>query len=277
MAAGSWRSLDWPSWRAWFETIGRPLQRIANSALAQRLKLIRWGLLVVGGLVLSVTASVLWRALLMGAAGAGLALILQELVDPSPLFWAVPWEAVEFVLSRKVRVNHFWLHRTQELARDSVGSSAKVNGFATREGFVLMGAGLNEAQIQWASEFAWRMMYQQPSAKGAPRGCKTTRFLFALWLIAGGLLLLSVWRGVDLASALLLSAVCGAAGHGLAGPAEKFLGPWAERIACRDDKMRPNRLEVGSFEIPQFLWFKGGQGFQVRRVAREETSEGART
>jgi hypothetical protein len=202
---------------------------------------------------------------------------LQELVDPSPLFWAVPWEAVEFVLSRKVRMNHFWLHRTRELIRDSVGYPAKSDGFATREGFVLMSAGLTEVEIQWASEFAWRAVHQEPFAKEAAKGCKTMRFLLALWLIAAGLLALSVWRGVDLASVLLLPAVCGAAGHALAGRVEKILSPWSERVAWRDDGVRPNRLEVGSFVIPQFLWVKGGQAFQVRRVAREDTPAGARS
>ena len=151
MAAGSWHSLRWPSRRTWLGTGVRHLQRITDAVVAQQVKLIRWGLLAVGGLALFFMASTLWRALLMGAAGAGLALILQELADPSPLFWAVPWEAVRLVRSRKVRVNHIWLHRTQKLIRDSVGSSARVDGFATHQGFLLINAGPNRQLVQWTA------------------------------------------------------------------------------------------------------------------------------
>jgi len=107
------------------------------------------------GLVVFFTVAMLWQALLMAAAAAGLALVLQQLADPSPLFWAVPWEAMEFALSAKVRANHFWLHRTQDLARGLLVWSAKVHGFATREGFVLMGSGLDAAAVRWSSELSW--------------------------------------------------------------------------------------------------------------------------
>jgi hypothetical protein len=217
----------------------------------------------------------LWRAFLMAAGAAVLVLILQEIADPSPLFWTVPWEALEFVLSRKVRDNHFWLHRTQELVRESADWFTKVDGFATREGFVLIGANLNETQIQWASQSAWRTMCQKSSTKEAPIGCKTMQFLFDLWLITGGLTVLSLWRGVDLAGWLLLSALCGAAGHLLARRAEKLLGQWADYVACSNNKTWPSRLEVESFPIPRFLWFKKGLVFQVRRIAENETTSGA--
>ena len=156
MATGSRFSLRWPSWRIRLNSGLEHLRSITNTALAQRTKLVRWGVLVAGGLALFFTVPLLWRALLMGAAGAALAFLLQELIDPSPLFWAVPWEATQFVLSRRVSVNHYWLHRTEELVHDSVGSSPRTDGFATREGFVLMGAGLNEADVQLASELGWR-------------------------------------------------------------------------------------------------------------------------
>ncbi len=212
----------------------------------------------------------------MGAASAALVLFLQEIVDPAPLFWTVPWEAMQLVVSRRARGNHFWLHRTQRLIRESSGCQGKLDGFATREGFVLMGAPLTEAEIQWASEFTLLAMCGQASAEEAAGGCKTTRFLFAFWLIAGGLVALTAWRGqVDLASAVLLSAVCGAVGHGLAGPAEKFLGP--ALISFRDDKMYLGRLEVESFAVPHFLWFRGCQAFRVRLVEGEEIPSGART
>ena len=58
-----------------------------------------------------------------------------------------------------------------------------------------MGAGFNEAEIRWASELASRTMCGEASAKEVARSCKATRFLLALWLVAGGLIALTVWRG----------------------------------------------------------------------------------
>jgi hypothetical protein len=220
----------------------------------------------------------LWPTVLMLGIAAVLGLVLQELADPSRLFWAVPWEAVGIVFSRNVRLNHFWFHRTQDLVREASGCLSKLEGFATRDGFVLMGAGFNEAEVRWASDLAWRLMRGQGSVKGPARGCKTIRFLVALWLVAGGLVAITFWRGkVDLASTVLLAAVCGAVGHGLSGPAETFLSPWAALIAFCDDTICPSRLEVESFSSPHILWFKGGRGFRVRRVEREEIPSGART
>jgi hypothetical protein len=221
------------------------------------------------GLVVFFTAAIAWQALLMAWAAVGLALVLQQLADPSPLFWAVPWEAMEFTLSAKVRANHFWLHRTQDLARESLGWSAKADGFATRDGFVLMGSGLDTTAVRWSSELSWRNPCQQSSEENAARGCNTTRFLLALWPVAVGLIVLNAWRRLDLASAFLLSALCSAAGHGLAGPAEKLLLPWADRFQRREDVTRANILEVESFWVPSFLWLKGGRAFRVRQILKE--------
>lgn len=266
MGAGSWHSLRWPNWRVRLETGVQRLQGITNATPTQRVKSIRRGFLVAGGLVLFFTASSLWRALLMGAAGAALVLILQELTDPSPLFWAAPWEAVQFVLSRKVRVNHLWLHRTQELVRDSVGWSTKLDGFATSEGFLLMTAALNEAEVRWTAEFAWQTLLQGYTAQKSACACKAARFLLALWLIAGGLLFLGIWQGIDLPSGLLLAAVCAAAAHGLARPFEQLSDRWIKRVACRQDRGGRFRFEVEHFELPAVLWFEGGQSFWVRRI-----------
>ena len=213
----------------------------------------------------------------MAAVAVGLAFVLQQLADPSPLFWAVPREAMEFALSTKVRANHFWLHRTQNLARGLLVWSAKVDGFATRDGFVLMGSGLDATAVRWSSEFSWRSLCQQSCEGKTTRGCKTTRFLLALCFVAGGLIVLNVVRRLDLASAFLLSAVCCVTGYGLAGPAEKFLNPWAELISLGDDKMCLGHLEVEPFAVPHSLWSKGCRAFRVRRVVGEEISSGKRT
>lgn len=274
MAAGGWHSLHWPSWRAWFEIRVERVQRLARATLADRQKLIRWGLLTAGGAALFFAGTVLWRALLMGAAGAALALFLQQLVDPSPLFWTVPWEAVQLVRSRKVRVNHLWLHRTQELVRESVGSSTQVDGFATPEGFLLINAGPDRQLVQWTAEFAWRAMILEDSAKKHRTGCKTTRFLFALWFMAGGLLPLGIWRGVDLPGALLVAVICGAAGHSLARPLENMLGLRVVLPAWRDGEAQLYRFQVEPVEFPELLWFHGGQGFRVSRIAAEQLGNG---
>ena len=281
MATGSWNSLRLPSCRTWLISALERVRRITKATFTHRTRRLQQGILLSIGFVLFVVASLLWRTVLMVGIAAVLALILQELADPSRLFWAVPWEAVGIVFSRNVRLNHLWFHRTQDLVREASGCLSKlevIDGFATQDGFVLMGAGFNEAEVRWASELAWRLMCGQGPVKEPARGCKTMRFLFALWLVAGGLVAITVWRGkVDLASAALLAAVCGAMGHGLAGLAEKFLGPWAALVAFCDDEICPSRLEVVSFSSPHFLWFRGGRGFRVRRVAGEEISSGTRT
>ena len=279
MATRSWHSRGWPSWRIWSHSCLGRLRNIRTRYLLTGRIYSRVELPFTVGLVLIFAVSMFWPAFQMAAAGAALVLVLQEIAEPSPLFLTVPWEALGFVLSHRVRANHFWLHRTQEFLQDSAVRFAKVDGFATREGFVLMGASLNETQIQSASRSAWRTTSQESSMTEAAIGCKTTQFLLALWLITGGLTVLSLWRRVDLPSALLLSAVCGAAGHLLARRAEKLLGPWADYVASSNDKTWPNRVEVEveSFRIPSFLWFKEGLVFRVRRIAGNEASSGAGT
>src|SRR5712691_7189320 len=266
MPTRNWHSRGLPTWRIWLiSRLGR-LRNIQNLAPGE--------LPFAGGLVLLLAASMLWRAFPMVVTGAVLVLFLQEIADPSPLFLAVPWEALEFVLSRKVRANHFWLHRTQGLLRESGDSLAKIAGCATGDGFFILGAAFNDAQIQWASQTAWPPTCQKPSAKEAATGCKTMQFLLALWLIAGGLAALSLIRGVDLGSGLLLCALCGAAGQLLARPAEKLLGPWLGRVACSNKETWPSRLEVESLAIPRFLWFERSLVFQVRRTPTQGSNEG---
>jgi len=126
MAMESWRSLRWPRSRARLIFGRERLGSITSSTSVHRTKLVRTGILVAGGIMVFFTASMLWQTLFMVAAVVGLAIILQELADPSPLFWAVPWEAAGFVLSRKVRANHFWFHRTQGLVREFVAGSPEL-------------------------------------------------------------------------------------------------------------------------------------------------------
>jgi len=101
-------------------------------------KLLRAARSLACALLLLVMLRVLGQGLLLGVAGAALVLLLQEAVDPTPLFWTAPWEAMQLLLSRARRVNHIWLHRTEELARESIGVSARADGFAMADGFVFI-------------------------------------------------------------------------------------------------------------------------------------------
>src|SRR5438132_3969237 len=163
MATRSWHSRDLPSWRIWLiSRLGR-LRNIKNLALGE--------LPFAGGLVLLLAASMLWRSFPTALTGAGLVLILQEIADPSPLFFTVPWEALEFVLSRKVRANHFWLHRTQGLLRESGDSLAKIDGCATRDGFFLGSCDrLQDDAVSFCSMVnRWRLSRANPFPRSCPR------------------------------------------------------------------------------------------------------------
>lgn len=268
MAAKAWYSLRRSS------RLGdglRSFRRRMDGILQYRPQLVQLCLVLALGLVAFFTAVRVWQALLMAGAAVGLVLVLQQLGDPSPLFGAVPWEGMGFVLSARVRANHFWLHCTQNLARESVGWCAEVYGFATRDGFVLMGAGLDVSEVRWSSELAWRVLCQQSSQEKAVQGCKTTRFLLALWFVTGGFIVLSLCRRVDLANVILLSALSSAVGYGLAEPAEKLFLPWAGRFQSREDETRGSELDVESFVVPSFLWLKGGRAFRVRQISKAKT------
>lgn len=133
MARGNGHELRLPSFRLW----GGDHLRNAKDARGDHWgKLPRAGLSLVGAGLFLIILRLLGQGLFIGAAAAALVLVLQEAVDPTPLFWTAPWEAVQLLLSRERRVNHIWLHRTQELVRESIGESSKVDGFAMADGFV---------------------------------------------------------------------------------------------------------------------------------------------
>ncbi len=212
-----------------------------------------------------------WPRIAHGSGRGSSRVALARSVDPTPLFWTAPWEAMQLLLSRARRVNHLWLHRTQELARESIGLSTKVDGFAMADGFVLIGVGSNKQLVQWTAEAAWRGIIRVRERARHSRGCKAVRFLIAVWLMAGGLLALSVWRGIDLPTVLLIAVFSGAAGHALAQPFENTLGRWLAVPAWHDEDARTFCLEVEPVEFPEWLWWQGGQGFIVRRIPEEET------
>lgn len=134
------------------------------------------------------------------------------------------------------------------------------------DGFVLIGVGSNKQLVRWTAECAWRGVGQQRASTRHPRGCKAVRFLLSVVLMSAALLALGAWRGINLPTALLIAAFCGAAGHALARPFEDKLG------VCFSGPVRHNpeaggvRVEVEPVEFPEWLWWKGSEGFIVRRI-----------
>lgn len=224
-------------------------------------------------LLLLVALRVLGQGLLMGVAGATLVLLLQEAVDPTPLFWTAPWEAVQLLLSRARCVNHIWLHRTQELARESIGLSSKLDGFAMADGFVLIGVGRNKQFVQWTAEAAWLGIVPTRTKARHTRGCKAVRFLVAVCLMTGGLFALGAWRAIDLSTALLVAMLSAAGGHALARPFENRFGRWLAGSAKHQAFAGAFTFEVEPVEFPQWLWWGVRQGFIVRRIPKEEPSK----
>lgn len=233
-------------------------------------KLLRIGQWLACLLLLLLIFRALGPGLLMGVAGAALVLVLQEAADPTPLFWTAPWEAMQLPLGRSRRLNHIWLHRTQQLARESIGVSAKTDGFAMADGFVLIGVGSNKQLVQWTAEAAWRGIAHVHERVRPARECKAARFLVALWLMTGILLAVSIWRAIDMPTVLLVAALSGAAGHALARPFENTLGRSLTVPVWHDRDARAFRLEVDRVEFPEWLWWQGGQGFIIRRISGEE-------
>lgn len=221
-------------------------------------------------LVLLFIFRALGQVLVFGAAGAALVLLLQQLVDPTPLFWSAPWEALQLVLSRRQRLNHAWLHRAQDLALESIGRSTETDGFAMADGFVLTGVGLNKQLVQRTVDSAWRGMTQTWERTSDRRTCKAVRFLVAVWLMIGGLLAISIWRAIDLPGCLMIALLSAAAGHALARPVENVFRECVANPAWLARDSRGFRFELEPIEFPDWLWWQGCRGFIVQRVSVEE-------
>jgi hypothetical protein len=267
MATGSGHQLGLPSFRP--RNVNH-LRSVKDESKDRWAKLLRSALSLACALLLLILLRALGQGLLMGAAGAALVLLLQEAADPTPLFWTAPWEAMQLLLSGSRRLNHIWLHRTQELARESIGVSARADGFAMGDGFVLIGVGSNKQLVGWTAEAAWRGIAHVRERARHSRGCKAVRFLVAVWLMTGVLLTVSIWRRIDLPTALLVAVFSAAAAHALAQPFENAVGRWWAVPARRHEGLRGFRLEVEPVEFPEWLWWQGGQGFIVRRIPEDE-------
>src|SRR5258708_37890192 len=67
-----------------------------------------------------------------------------------------------------------------------------------------------------------------------------------------------------------MGVLSGAAGQAIAWPVENTLGRWLAVPAWHGEDARTFCLEVEPVEFPEWLWWQGGQGFIVRRIAEEE-------
>jgi hypothetical protein len=205
-------------------------------------------------------------AALLATLAALLGLILQAVVEPSPLIWAVPWEAVELILDREARLNHAWKHRIQGLAFELAEPRDDPESYADAEGIFLFTDRLSKTQVQRFAQSAWDEMVQQAD-ENPVHTCKTVQFFLTALLCAGAFLALQVWRDVEFPFALLCMVVAIAAAGGLTGAAEKLLGRWMETRAWQEEKAGTNLIQVEAMEIPRMFFFRGGQGFCVRRIA----------
>jgi hypothetical protein len=265
--SGSWQRPHVTSWQDRVLPSFWRLYRSASEIVGRRTTILLACLAVVAVLLITPAIRI---ALLFSVVGAGLALFLQDVIDPTPLFWVAPWEALHLLGSRRLRVNHLWLHRTQKLVCNSVDSGVRPDGFATRDGFFLASAGHDQVELQRAAELAWSEVNKAPQLGGFREGCKTMRFLLTSMLIAASLLiLLSVWRGVSWPTLLLLAATGGAVGHALAGPVERMLAPWASSLVRPEKFVRPYCIEVRQAALTGIVWFKGCRGFWVRQLGPE--------
>ena len=87
MATGSEHEFLLPSWRLWRVD---HLRSVKDGSKGRWARLLRAVQSLACLLLLLVILRVLGQGLLMGVAGAALVLLLQEAVDPTPLFWTAP-------------------------------------------------------------------------------------------------------------------------------------------------------------------------------------------
>src|SRR5258708_34011755 len=97
MVTRNWHGLRLRSWRMRLHRALDRLRILPDKRALHRTRFVGTLLLVGGGLVLLLIFPAIREALLIWTAGAALALFLQEVVDPTPLFWTVPWEVMQLL------------------------------------------------------------------------------------------------------------------------------------------------------------------------------------
>lgn len=254
-------------WRERLSVGARHLHTLASASLPKEWRLPLAIIAVVLLLQVFFSAQV-WALLVVVLLGAAVALALQQMADPTLLFWTAPAEAWELIWSAEARVNHLWLHRTQALVWDGLDSPRVGDGFATKEGFVLVNVDFNEIQMLLAAQAAWGDLAEDRCEDRFWKGCRTLRLIAAAWLLLIGLLALAFFDRLDLGHILLAIVVCSAIGHAVGRGVERIFASWVTLAIWRQEKAGVNNTVVERFTLPRVLWFQGGEGFLVRRVGR---------
>jgi len=264
--AGSSHSLPGLHWREWLRLGFRHLQGLASVGLPKQWRMPLAILAVVLLLEIAFSAPI-WECLVLVLAGSAIALVLQQMADPTPLFWTAPAEAWDLMWCTEARVNHLWLHRTQARVRYGL-DSPRGDGFATKDGFVLLNVDANEVQMLLAAQAAWGDLAEDRCEERFWKGCRTVRLLAAACILLGGLLALTVLGRLELGNILLAIVVSSGAGHAVGRGVERIFASWVTLAIWRQEKAGINNTVVERFTLPRVLWFAGGEGFLVRRVGR---------
>lgn len=260
-------SLHGPHWRERLSVGVRHLQARASASLPQEWRL-PLAILAVVLLLQILFAAQAWAFLVLVLLGAGAATVLQQIADPTPLFWTAPNEAWDLLWCSEARVNHLWMHRTQALVRDRLDPSRVGDGLATKDGFVLLNVDFSEIQMLLAAQAAWGDLADDRCEDRFWKGCRTLRLLAAAWLLLGGLLTLAALGQLYLGNILLATVVSSAVGHAVGRGVERIFASWVTLAIWRQEKAGLNNVVVERFTLPRVLWFQGGKGFLVRRVGR---------
>ena len=159
MATGSWNSPRLPTCRTWLKPCLDCVRRLRKVAPAHGTKLVQRGIVLGLGFVIFIVASVLWRTVLMAGGVLFFVLVLQEKARSILAVLGNALRAGGHCFQPKCALEPPLVHRTQGLVREASGCLSKLEGFATQDGFVLVGAGLIiQAEVRWASELAWRLI-----------------------------------------------------------------------------------------------------------------------
>ncbi len=263
--ANGLHSLHGPQWGERLSVGFRHLQTWVTAKLPSewRLLLAIFALVLALELVISIP---IWLCLMLVLQGSAVALLLQQIADPTPIYWTVPAEAWDLIGSNKARVNHLWLHRTQELICPSVDSPRTSAGYSTSDGFVLLNANATQLQVLVAAQAAWHELAEDRREGRFLKGCKASRLIAATMFLLVAVLALSALRRLDVGSFLLAVVLSSGAGHAAARGVERIFGSWTTFSIWREEKAGMNEVVVAPFTLPRLLWFEGGKGFFVKRV-----------
>lgn len=260
-------SLHSHPWRERLSVGARYLHALASASLPKEWRL-PLSILAVVVLLQVLFSAEAWAFLVLVLLGAGVATVLQQMADPTPLFWTAPNEAWDLLSCSEARVNHLWMHRTQALVRDRLDPPRVGDGLATKDGFVLLNVDFSEIQVLLAAQAAWGDLAEDRCEDRFWKGCRTLRLLAAAWLLLGGLLTLTAFGRLDLGTILLAIVVSSAVGHAVGRGAERVFASWVTLAIWRQEKAGLNNIVVERLTLPRVLWFQGGKGFLVRRVGR---------